>query len=537
MSDQHPWSGEPTTEHLQAEDGTPLARARGRGRKGLLIGGCVAALAMVGGGVWAWQAYVGQGPQPAEALPADTVAYISVDLDPSGKQKIEALRTLRTFPGFKDEVDLDTDDDLRKKLFEAVQDDGFCSDLDYDDDVDPWLGDRAAVAVLDAKAEQPVLVVQVKDQDKAEEGLDSLVNCGGDAAGESEEIGGYAFTGDWVVLAQTEEIAAEAVAAAEKSSLSDDEDYDRWTSALGDAGVINLYAAPEAGEALTTIMEGELGSESPAIDDEARKVLKDFPGAAATVRFNDGALELEAVSSQVDKKTAQVLDTDRGADAVSTLPDSTAVALGAGMGEGWGQVLLDQLAPMIEKETGMTVDEAVAEAEAEIGINLPEDVETLLGESFTLALDSGFDEAKLVGGPGPDDIPAGVKVEGDPDQIEPVLEKMRSSMTPGAAEALQWKVEGDHVVIGFDSDYLDTMKDEGDLGDSDVFEKVIPEADDSAALIFANFDADDWLVRVVTEAGAPAEVIDNVKPLEAFGISSWTDGDDAHVLLKVTTED
>ena len=78
----------------------------------------IAALAVVGVGAWAAAQFFATGAQPSEALPAGTIGYASIDLDPSGAQKIEALRTLNKFPAFKDELDLEhrrrrPPDDLR----------------------------------------------------------------------------------------------------------------------------------------------------------------------------------------------------------------------------------------------------------------------------------------------------------------------------------------------------------------------------------------------------------------------------------------
>ena len=39
--------------------------------------------------------------QAAEAIPADAVFYVGIDLDPSAEQKINALRFLNHFPAFK----------------------------------------------------------------------------------------------------------------------------------------------------------------------------------------------------------------------------------------------------------------------------------------------------------------------------------------------------------------------------------------------------------------------------------------------------
>ena len=79
-------------------------------------------LVAVGVGAWAAYNFLTTGPQPAEALPAKTLGYVSIDLDPSGGQKIEALQTLNKFPAFKDYVGINADDDLRKEIFSRIQD-------------------------------------------------------------------------------------------------------------------------------------------------------------------------------------------------------------------------------------------------------------------------------------------------------------------------------------------------------------------------------------------------------------------------------
>ena len=117
-----------TPEYLEAGGGSPLppappapASSGGGRRRGLLIGGGVAALAVVGVGAWAAAQFFSTGAQPAEALPAGTLGYASIDLDPSGGQKIEALRTLNKFPAFKDEIGLDTDDDIRAEALRGAR--------------------------------------------------------------------------------------------------------------------------------------------------------------------------------------------------------------------------------------------------------------------------------------------------------------------------------------------------------------------------------------------------------------------------------
>ena len=127
-----PSSGGP--EYLESSAGSPVERdgtSADRRKRIIALGGLVGVLALGGGAVWAATSFLGTGAQPAEALPAGTLGYVSVDLDPSGDQKVEAIQTLRKFPAFKDEINLDTDDDLRERLFEEITDSGECEGLDY----------------------------------------------------------------------------------------------------------------------------------------------------------------------------------------------------------------------------------------------------------------------------------------------------------------------------------------------------------------------------------------------------------------------
>ncbi|MET1060515.1 MAG: DUF3352 domain-containing protein [Nocardioides sp.] len=627
--------GQPATEHLDVGDGARVRPGgdapRGRSRKGLVIGGGVAAVVLAGGGVWAWTAFFAQGPQPAEALPDSTLAYVSIDLDPPGQQKVEAIKTLRKFPAFRDNVGLDTDDDVRKEIFTSLQDEGLCEDVDYADDIEPWLGDRAAFALVDqGKDPVPVFVVQIKDQDGAEDGLKKLTACASDASGSEDELGGYAFNGDWVVLAETEGIAQDVVDAADDGNLSEDGDYTKWTDAVGDPGIVTMYAAPEAGEALlqlgglsgftgssdyaessssTTTMapaayaatdeetetpspapsegsgssgEGSDGAtelpsdlptelpsdfpsdfptdlpsdfptdlptepDDPGLGDapydggmppEVEQTLKDFPGGAMVIRFDDGGLEMEAAMGSLAPAITDTFDTDRGGDLVESLPASTAVAYGLGFSDGWLGALIDEFGPMIEESAGESVDEAIADIERELGISVPEDIETLTGESAAAALDAEFDPSIFEDSP--EELPAGVVVKGDPAEIEKVLEKLRAKLPADERDTLMWRADGDRMLVGTSEAYLDRLADGGDLGSTDAYESVVPDSDKASSVLYVNFDAgggDGWLVDLVAELDDSADTAANVKPLEAFGISGWVDGDETHSLVRLTTQD
>ena len=105
--------------------------------------------ATIAGAIWAWQSFMAQGAQPAEALPANALAYAASDLDPPGGQKVAAYDALRKFPSLKRELGLGSVDDLHKSSRGPLSSDSGC-DLGYAA-IKPWLGDRIAVAVVAQK--------------------------------------------------------------------------------------------------------------------------------------------------------------------------------------------------------------------------------------------------------------------------------------------------------------------------------------------------------------------------------------------------
>lgn len=533
-------------EYLEPDDGEPAGPAgRGPGgRRTALVGGAaLLAVAAVGGGVWAAMSFFTAGVQPAEALPASTVGYASLDLDPSGGQKVEAFRMLDRFPAFQEEVGLDADDDIMEKVFAEVEEG--CEGVSYADDVEPWLGSRFAVAAVDLGEEMPtpVGVVQVTDGAAAEDGLTALAECAGG------ELGGWSIQDEWAVVAETDQIAEQVTDATADGSLADDESFQDWTGRVGDPGVMTMYAAPEAGQFLATFLaqpmnplsgpmglfsggmppiEGDGTAEPPALPEEMTRALEDFRGMAATVRFQDGALEVEGAGSAGDAQTATFAG-DRADDTVTTLPDDTAVAFGFGLPEGWITRALEQISQVNGGQ--QSVDEMVAEIEAETGLTVA-DLETLAGDSAAFSMGSDFDAEQFFNSSDGSDLPVGVKVLGDAEAIGDVLDRLAESLGSDAS-VLGHDSEGDMVAIGPNPDYRQQLLGEGSLGDSEVFANVVREADAAASILYVNFDAGDWLTEL---AAGDQTAQENLAPLQGLGVSSWVEDDASHVVFRVTTD-
>jgi hypothetical protein len=533
-------------DYLDASGPVDTAPDNDNRKRLIALGAIVVGGAAVAGGAWAATSFFATGSQPAQALPDSTIAYASVDLDPSGSQKIEAIKTLRKFPGFTDKINLETDDDLRERLFEEITSSGECEGLDYAADVKPWLGSRAAVAAVDLGEDQPapVAVVQVTDAGKAEDGVAKLIDtCGGGASdAEARDVGGWVVDGDWLVLAETDEVAQQVVDAAGSSTLADDASFAKWTGEAGDDGFMSFYVAKDAAKYLGDAagmgaMFGGLSTpgEQMGGDDvppELQEMIDGFDGMAATVRFDDGAVEVEYAVSNYQPEMTKYVDSDQGASMVADLPEDTVAAMGLSLEKGWGQAMVDYVKATLSADDGTDIDSQITEIEDETGLAIPEDIETLLGEGMTLSVGSGIDADAITNG-GPGEVPAGLTIKGDAGEIQAVLDKISDQVPSEMAEFMK-VTEGDgYAVLALQDDYRSRLESGGDLGDSDAYEKVI-DRDDAQMVMFVNFDADDdWLVRVSKDS---PEVSENLAPLSAFGISGWVDGDVVHGQLKLTTD-
>jgi hypothetical protein len=570
----------PEFEYIGADDDASAA-APAHGRRWAVVAAATAGvLAIAAVAAWgATQFLGGGGPGAATAVPADALAYVALDLDPSAGQKLEAYQTLRKFPAIRDKIG--SGDDLRRSLVGALLSASPCKDLSYDRDIGPWLGNRIAMAVVPGAqngAPSPFAAIQVTDEDKARSGVRALTDCAGQGSGAAQI--GTAFTDNgYLVVAQSDAEATRIAQDASASSLADDSGYQHWVDESGGEGIVTGYVDAEAPKALMRSMGGAMGFGGPSLPSSATlrlagrapvfvdsttprphptlgpgflergprpnfragmggmpmmplsplmmggpsSLLKDFKGAAFSLRFADGALELETATSAPGSTALG----NAGDSGIKDLPASTAVALGFAVSNSFVQDLMNRLA------SGMghtALDLAVAQAERETGLRIPEDLQTLLGSGVSVALDSSadLDHAFSDGG---HNLPVAVRIKGDPSRIVPVLDKLIKS---AHAENDVVVKTGDNVVaVGFVPDHVAAVAGDGSLGDSDAFRKTLPDLDQSAGGLFVNFDAGDWLTRL---AGSDEAARANLAPLESLGITGTRDGDVLHGVVRLATD-
>src|SRR5262249_20066511 len=160
----------------------------------------------------------------------------------SAAQKVDALRFLTHFPGFKDASGVtDANTDVRRTIMDKLFDSEACTNLTFDADVKPWMGSKFAIAGMPPSEGStdpiPVGVVEVTDSAAAKTGLDKLSKCGS----ESDSSFGLAFTGDYAVIAETQDQADQYADAASLESLADKPEFSADMDSLGDLGIVTAW--------------------------------------------------------------------------------------------------------------------------------------------------------------------------------------------------------------------------------------------------------------------------------------------------------
>lgn len=482
----------------------PEARSGGR-RTGLIVGLAVALVLVVAGGAFAVTRFLGtsSGTQPAEALPADAVAYLRVDLNPTGDQKLKAYNFLKKFPAVADKLGSENED-LRKQLFEmAKESDPELKKLDYAKDVEPWLGDRLGVATLPgaegSSQGKSVLALEVKDQAAAEEGIKKL--------SDGEDVG-MAFVGNYAVLAESEKDAEKYAEAAQKEPLSGNEQFASDTESLGDPGFASFWVDGKAASQFAGPSAGMGGV--PEVQGRVVGALK----------FDDRFAEFSG-----SVRGGPELPTKGAKSQVATLPDSTVAAFSMG---GLGP-MLQSAWPQIQKGVqssgqGAEFDSFVRMAEQQLQLKLPDDLAALLGDDTSIALDGeGLSESLQSGG-----IPnLGVRFTADVDKAQPVLDKVlgiaQQAMSQSGQSFQLGKAVGDgKLSVASTQEYADTLVKGGNLGSQEAFELAVPDPEAQGAL-FVDIDK----LEPLFLGTMSAEDKKNIEPLQAVGVSGGV-GDDGN---------
>ncbi len=501
----------------------------GRGGRGLMMAGvALGAVVLVGGGAFAaTQLLASGGDQPDSVLPASAAAYARVDVNPSVGQKVAAVRF---FQGLDEETKARLDDgEWRELVWEQLEKEGELPEgLDFETDIEPWLGDRLGMAVVPRGAEEEPIVafaLQVKDGEQALSTLDRLKAEAADR--EAADDVAYYLDDDYVVFTQAD-MLEDLKAAAEQGTMADNEVYTDDMEGLGDAGIASVWMdAARLGDVAPAALDGSmLGAEPmlPEVGDEADMMTGRM---AATLRLSDDSIEVHGVSHG-----AEQLAMPTGGDTarlVNELPADTAAALSLENGAAWVQAAWDYYAAAFPEE----VEEAAASAE-EQGFTLPDDLKTVLGDSMTLAVGpdvvSAFETMSETSTAMPA-LPVAYRVDTDAAALVSMLSDAGVPPTMMAQ-----RTDDGVLTIGLDQPYVDRLAaPEGTLGQDATFRAAVSDSDEADSVFYVNVNPFEqyYLPEVPDE-----RVRTSLESLAAVGMSTSVDGaDQATFTLRLVADE
>jgi hypothetical protein len=360
----------------------------------LLIGLIVTVILASLGGFVLWKKLAAHGGQPELMVPANAIAYAEVDLDPSAGQKLKVRDQLRKIPALKDKIAADATD-LKQTLFDAILTD--VPIVDYNTDIKPWLGSRAAVAVLPGQDTTPemIFVVQHTDKAKAETQMRKLFASvlkakagsatdltGGSAfqlgsgLGQSAAPKAFAVTDEYIVMGPSQTAVDDAVASAKTASLAGARDYQADLAAIGSDQIITAWADMDAAMKLAASTGGTSG-------DQMKSLLGDghLGRYIAGLHATDFGFEL---SGRYTGGTTpyDVSMTPRPADWLKSLPRDTAAAVYlANPGE-----FVTKLYTSLKKSLPASMVDSMDKEAAKLGIKLPTDVADTLGSDLVASM-------------------------------------------------------------------------------------------------------------------------------------------------------
>jgi len=492
----------------------PPAPKRRRGLVAGVVAGVVAAVGLPLGGFALYNALSGGGTQPHEVLPGHAIAYFRVDVDPSAGQKIEALRLLRKFPAFEKETGIDDPrEDVRKAIFEAMQADTGC-ELDFAEDVDPWLGERLGVGVFaptDGDREPQVAVaLQVKDEDTALAGIEELFACEEEAADDSPE--GFAYYNEYLIIAETQRLADGYVKAAETDPLAASDAFSNDMERLGEQGVASMWFDGQGiFDAIRAGMADMPGSTVDELPEQMDQIIADsYSSGAAAFRFDSGYGELAAVvagESYAEFADAPSVEVD--------VPESAGLVVGNADAARLLRSQWDALVGMQEWSNPDARAE-IEQFEAQTGLDLPADLETLLGDNFVLSLDSAglaevlhtFDTTALG---------FGAQIATDQAKFDDVYARVQDlAAQSGVPLQLNKTATDDGVVVSTSPAWAEKLAAGGALTDTAKYQTAVADADEAQSVFYLDFGAFDPLVEQMNDK----ELTANFKPLQAVGASA-----------------
>ncbi|SKA33069.1 Protein of unknown function [Marinactinospora thermotolerans DSM 45154] len=338
---------------------------------------------LMGTTVWASSALVDNvfgGAQPESALPASAIVFAELDLKPTGRQWASYAQFAGKLPDtLKNELG-DVEEGPARQLVEEA-----FPELDYDSEVEPWLGRRFGLALWPTStpgASLPgdeglalALAVAVEDEEAAGEALAKVRS--------RQEHFFFEVDDDFALLSYSQGALDDLAAQMEAhGSLADAPDYSSDMNAIGSDNIASAWADLAAAAEVATTATGLSSPYGTGPDD-----FGEVSGRLAmALRIEGDYLELRGDAFEVTyggSPMEGLAGDDPGLSELAELPDDSVLAVGGDN--------LDTLATRLWEDNRELLEEIpefpdFEMALAEMGVSLPGDFPRLLGSRTAFAI-------------------------------------------------------------------------------------------------------------------------------------------------------
>ena len=446
-----------------------------------------------------------EGADPAKIAPRSTLVWLTAQVRPEGDQKAAVDAIAKKVFGTNDPGQR-----IQDLLNKSIRDSG--SKVSYQDDIEPWLGRRAGVAVTSLGSigndAQAVLIVATKDTDKAKDAIDKLADEEKPQPSK-REYGGVAYrfdpddrtaagvVEDYVVVGNEPAFKA-TVDASKGNGLTDNKQF----SDAAKDGEDKLGF----GFVDTKALLGALGAQGRIPAQSLQQIL---PASATqpvtmTLDATPRNVTLEAISGV----TPQARDTKPN-ELVPDLPGDAWLAVGL---PNLGQLLKQTLEQIGSGVGAGLVETAQQQIKAVTGLDLNRDIIPSLGQ---LALFAEGNSVLTVGGGIVIETPEPAAARRLLDKLQPLIArqaggavevsdanvdgargfKVTSPRIPGAINAV---LEGDRLVIAYtDAATRRVLAPREKLGDSPQYQQATSSLGGGQPALFVVFDP---IVQLVAAA-------------------------------------
>lgn len=488
-----------------------------------------------------------EATRAAGITPVNALALVSVNLDPSIEQKRNLLSVARKFPVASEKVKGEFDQTRDELLGDLVKEAG----LDFKRDVEPWLGDEVAFALLPpagGNEPRPVVFVQATDESKAKVALEK-VRKSGDFDGQFRTIEGFVVISDQGDADAEDEKVLDVIAAQAKKEdgglskskafkevvdeLSGDRLILAWTDVQAVIGLAQETSAIPGFDLTKAFKDAS----SVAVDFHAEKEALVFAGVSRP--FNEGKGGEAKITEGLSKDSIGVFTFF---DVAAVFRQVMELVSGGGHGGGDGA----EFAEEFEKQTGLNLQtDILSWMEGEFVVVAGAVPEGQTFPDFGLVIEpTDMDKAKAALPKIVQSLQTSGNVQLEERQVEGgTAYVVPEPFTPGIQPAMA--LFEDRFVLANRAEYLEELSKPASskLGDSSSYRKVVGEgSSQTVAQMILRIDPIREAVEKAFLGSAEGdergdyetEIRPNLEPLDAFGFLARHDGKFDRFEMKIT---